>query len=407
MKPKILPSDRVLFVVTLALVCFGLVMVFDSSYPHGAAFYNDGWYFAKRHTGAALLGILAMLVLSHIHYARLRTVAFLGYALSLWLLSVVAVSGNAALGGQRWIGWGWFQVQPSELAKPALILFSAVALRKWPMIATSFWPFATFCLVAGIPIVLTERQPDLGTAVTMALGLLGILSVAGTRLRFLAAATAFAAVLIGGMMLLPSRHGGESSDPNPGNFRLKRIEALADPGKARFGAGLQNWHSYVALANGGWAGVGFTNSMEKRVGGVPMQRTDFIFAIVGEEFGLLGTVIVLTLFVMIAVRGYGIACRCRDPFGQYLAVGITTGVVGQAALNIAVVTGLVPVTGVPLPFISYGGSALITGLASIGILLGISRVPFRPERGESTEMEPGKSSSQRRSVDIMERLGVR
>lgn len=377
MKPKILPSDRVLAFLAWALVLFGVVMVFDSSYAHGLAYYKDGWFFARKQIVFAAAGLVAMRFVSRFDYGRLRGWAPHLYVVSVMLLVLVALMGSAALGGQRWLGVAGFNLQPSEIAKPALIVAVAEALRRWPTITRDKGPFALFCVAVAVPIVLTERQPDLGTAVTMALGVAGILVVAGTRGRFLVAAGVASIALVAALMLLPGRGSAKPGDEGKGHFRLRRIAVMANPGDARYGDGLQNWHSYVAMANGGLTGVGYTNSMEKRVGGVPMQRTDFIFAIIGEEFGLVGTVVVLTGFLMIAVRGFGIACRCRDPFGQYLAVGITTGIVGQGALNMAVVTGLLPVTGVPLPLVSYGGSALVTTLLSIGVLLGISRVPFR------------------------------
>lgn len=388
MRAKILPSDRWLQMCVWVLTVFGVVMVYDASYAHALAFYDDAWFFAKKQAFSAVLGLAAMAVFARYDHRRLLPKAPWAYVVSLALLVLVWKAGHGALGGQRWLRLGPIQFQPSELAKLSLVLMVAAVIARFPMVCRRPGPFALLCLVAGTPILMTERQPDLGTAVTMVLSVGAMILVAGVRARFMATVAALGALFVVFAILMPSK-GGHSAGEG-GSYRMRRLTSFIDPGSQRDGAGMQNWHSLVALGNGGVRGVGLSNSLEKRVGGVPMQRTDFIYAIVGEEFGLVGTVGILTLFLVIGVRGYGIACRCRDPFGQLIAVGITSLICGQAALNIAVVTSSIPNTGIPLPFISYGGSALIPTLAGIGILLNISRIPFGspvavPERNAETE----------------------
>ena len=374
MSSKVLPSDRLLAGLVWALTLFGVVMVFDASYAHALAFYGKSWQFGWMQAISAGLGLGAMAFFARFDYRRLMPVAPVVYGVGIVMLLAVASFGQGANGGQRWLRILGLQFQPSEFVKLGLILGLAAALVRIPetrVRTRSFWALFAFAM---LPIGLTERQPDLGTAVTMFLAVAAMAVVAGVRGRLLGLAATLCAVVVALVVFLPkggsSKHGGSES------YRVRRVLSFVDPGSQRDGAGLQNWHSLVALGNGGVGGVGFTNSLEKRVGGVPMQRTDFIFAIIGEEFGLIGTVTVLAMFLGIGFRGYGIACRCREPFGQLLAVGITTLVCGQAALNVAVVTSSIPNTGIPLPLISYGGSALIPTLAGFGILLNISRLPY-------------------------------
>lgn len=375
MNAKVLPSDRLLAVVVWGLTLFGVVMVYDASYAHAIAYYGNSWQFGSKQAFSAVIGLAVMTAFARFDYRRLRAAAPIAYSVSILLLALVFKMGQGALGSQRWINIAGIQFQPSEFAKLSLILMVAALIPRYPEMCRRTKGFLLLCGIAGLPIVMTERQPDLGTAVTMIFAVGVMLMVSGIRKRFVAGALALGAVAAVAVILMPSSKS-VGSGLDGGSYRVRRLTSFVDPGRQRDGDGMQNWHSLVALGNGGLMGVGYANSMEKRVGGVPMQRTDFIFSILGEEFGLLGTVTVASLFLLIGFRGYGIACRCRDPFGQLLAVGITTLVCGQAALNIAVVTSSIPNTGIPLPLISYGGSALIPTLAGFGILLNISRLPY-------------------------------
>lgn len=390
MKEKVFPSDRLLAILVCALVFFGIVLVYDASYPHGLAHYGDAWYFARRQAMSAVIGLAAFQFCSRMHFRHWRGFPALGlYIAAIVLLVWVFLAGHGALGSQRWVRILGFQFQPSEFAKLALVLWLAdyLALRQKQINDAKVLGKAF--IGAMIPILLTERQPDLGTAATMFLTYLALLVVAGVRVRWVALVAGVCCLGALATLFMPSKHAKSEGGPN---YRLVRLLAFLEPEKHRQDASLQNWHSLVALGSGGKTGVGFTKSMEKRVGGLPMQRTDFIYAVLGEEFGLVGTGMLLLAYLIVAFRGYGIACRTRDRNGQILAAGLTTMVCGQAVLNIAVVTSSVPTTGIPLPLISYGGSALVPTLAGLGILLNISRLPYRPERAlPESSPRPGES----------------
>jgi cell division protein FtsW len=313
------------------------------------------------------------------------------------LMLLVAVRlphiGHGAQGAERWIGYGQFRLQPSELAKLGIILFLARMLAARPRSVTDFWRgVMPIFLVAAAAILLVERQPDLGTAITMLLTTLIIFFAAGTRPSWIAGILAVCILCGVGAVL----------KDGPNNYRFKRLTTFVNPKADELGSGFQIIHSTIALGTGGATGLGFGESREKRLGNLPAQRTDFIFAIVGEEFGLAGTCTVITLFVLLAARGLHIAQRSHDPFGTLLAIGITAMISVQALENIGVVSASIPATGVPLPFISYGGSSLVPTLLGIGILLNISQNPYRVDakavarkRREGEETSGGRSMSAR------------
>ena len=359
-----------LFLVTLLLLSFGVVMVFDASYAHAFENYGDNAYWFKKQLISAVVGLGGLFLFSRIRYWKLQGWAFGLMACSLILLVAVRFVGHHALGAQRAIGYGPLKFQPSELAKLALVLYAAHVLTNRPRTARDLWTgIIPFMIVPLTAIFLVERQPDLGTAVTMLLGLLAALYVAGARARWLAGFVAAFALAGLALTLLHSGSG----------FRSARILAFLNPEAAPRDAAWQINHSSIALGTGGVLGVGFGESREKKPGNLPMQRTDFIYAIVGEEFGLIGTIGLLAGFFVLAMLGCDIAYKTKDPFGALLAIGITSMITVQALLNIAVVTGSVPTTGIPLPFISYGGSSLVVTLVSIGILLNISKYPDRED----------------------------
>ena len=404
------PMDWLLFVITLALLSFGVVMVFNASYPLAIEIYDDKAYFVKRQILWAVIGMGGLFLGRRIPFWKWQGWALPALIFSFLLLVAVHIPhiGHGAQGAQRWIGYGPIHIQPSEFAKFCLVLYLSKVFAANPKLARNLWggviPIIGIVLVS---VALVAHQ-DLGTAITMVLTMMVVLFASGARARWMASILAILMVLGVSFVLLK---GTDS-------YRWRRLTTFIDPQADPLGTGYQISHSTIALGTGGWTGVGFGESREKRRGGLPAQRTDMIFAIIGEEFGLVGTGGVLLLFLLLTGRGYHIAQRTRDPFGALFAVGITSIVCVQSLVNIGVVTASIPMTGVPLPFISYGGSSLAATLFSIGVLLNISQFPYRkgtkPRRARRTDdsglMEPSSARAPRRNtaslLDSLEREGA-
>ena len=381
--PRYLPTDKafapdwILFVLTLLLVSFGIVLVYDASYPLAESQNwtgNDPMYYLKRQAMFALVGLGFMGVAARIPYWKLAKVANVGMILTFLLLVYVHFAGHGAQGAVRWIKVGPVQIQPSEFAKIFLVLYLAKCLAQRPRIAldplrAGAW---SLVLVPVATIIAVEREPDLGTAITLFGAALLMLFTGGLRKRWIAAALAGAFVVGLGLSL------AKGTD----NYRWKRIETFMNPDADVKGAGWQVKRGTLALGTGGMTGMSLGESREKFPGNLPAQHTDFVFAILGEEFGFVGTTVTIGLLFALVARGYHIAGRAKDPFGALLATGITSVIAVQAFENIAVVTGVIPATGIPLPFLSYGGSSLVATLGSIGVLLNISRYPFRRDPKE-------------------------
>lgn len=396
-----LAPDWWLFVLIMILLVFGIVMVYDSSYCIARAFddYNhDPFYFARKQVLSAGIGLVCLFLCARVPYWWWKKLALPGFIVSILLLLAVMGMGRSALGARRWIPLGPIQLQPSEVAKLAMVIFLAWLLaEKRSFVQTGrgvFW----LTVAVGIPMVLTERQPDLGTAATMFFAYLILLAAAGVKRKYLAMVAGASALLAIGTLFLPSK-----SHPDEPNYRMRRMLTFVNPEADKEKDGYQPWRSLVALGSGGATGVGLGNSHEKRPGGLPAQRTDFIFAVVGEELGLIGTSLVLLAFFGVACRGLTIALRTSDPFGRFLATGLTAMVVCQALLNIAVVTSSAPTTGIPLPLISYGGSALIPTLCGLGILLGVSCYPFFRE---GSGKKPHNPHGERPSDRFFRKVGI-
>jgi cell division protein FtsW len=363
--------DWWLFFVTILLTAFGIVMIYDASYALAAevsTFGHDPTYFLKRQTMWALVGVGALALGMRVRYWKWAAGAVPLLLVTCLMLAAVHFVGHGAQGGQRWIGYGPIRIQPSEFAKLALVLYLAKVIAARPRLLNNVWGGLVPLLVVSLFVIgLVEREPDLGTAMTMFLTLLIVLASAGLKKRWIAGLLAFA--LMAGLGL--ALHKGTDG------YRWKRVIVFLNPESDPRGDGFQVIHSRVALGTGGLLGVGFGESREKRKGGLPAQRTDFIFAIVGEEFGLAGTSAVVLCFVFLGARGFTIAARSRDPFGALLAAGITGMITVQSLVNMGVVTASIPNTGIPLPFLSYGGSSLVATLFGVGVLLNISQYPFR------------------------------
>lgn len=367
--------DWWLFLVTLLLVGGGVVMVFNASYALASEVTytgHDPTYFLKRQALWAALGLGAMFVTMHVPYWKLARYAVPGLIVAIALLGAVLVMGHGAQGAQRWIGWGSFKIQPSEFAKLALVLYLAKVIAARPRSLQNLWGGVIPLVgVVVFVVLLVELQPDLGTAITLLLSALLLLWTGGARTKWI-----LALLLIFGLagVGLALRHGTDG-------YRWKRMVTFVDPHVDYTGSGYQITHAKIALGTGGLTGVGLGEGREKRLGNLPAQRTDFIFAIIGEELGLVGTGGVVLLFLLLVARGLHIAAHTRNTFGALLATGITGMIAVQSLVNIGVVTASLPATGVPLPFLSYGGSSLIPTLIGVGILLNISQHPFYRDRG--------------------------
>jgi cell division protein FtsW len=352
-----------LLLAVIALTAFGIVMVYSASSVRSYLGSADPAREGIEQLVWAILGLAGLLVASRIDFRHLRYLAIPIYVITLLLLVAVLIPqiGTEINGSRRWIiipGVG--SLQPAEFAKLAVVLYLAHWFDRRGRQARSFWNgLIPFGMLVAPGFLLIALQPDLGTAGVYAMAALSVFFMAGANLLYLGAIGS--AVLAVAVMMISNT-----------SYQLERIQAFLDPFRDPYGAGYNTLQALMALALGGLTGLGLGESKLKFLY-LPAPSTDFIFAIIGEEFGLVGTLGVLALFVIVAYQGYRIAIHAPDTFSGLLACGITTWLVVQACINMAVVTSLLPVTGIPLPFISAGGSALTINLAAVGILLSISR----------------------------------
>jgi cell division protein FtsW len=355
--------------VTALLIVMGLMMVLSASSVEALRSYGGAWVFFQKQAAWVAVGTVAMVFTALWDYRRWARLSWFLVVASFVLLVAVQIPGVGinVSGSTRWLGFGAFAFQPSEMAKFALLVFVADLLgRRADRMHDSRLTLRPVVVVAGALGGLVLLQPDMGTAMVLVLIVLVELFVAGLPLIKMAAvivtSTAGAVVLAMGA-----------------GYRKDRVSGFLDPWADVSNTGYQVAQSLVALGTGHVAGVGLGASRAKW-GFLPNAHTDFIFAIVGEELGLVGTLLVLGLFAAFAVLGIRVALRAPDRFGMLMATGITAWVVGQALVNMGAVTGLLPVTGVPLPFVSFGGTSLVVSMASVGILLNVARhaVPRPP-----------------------------
>jgi cell division protein FtsW len=359
-------EQRVLVLVTLALVAFGLVMVYSATSAAAAIGQGDPMTYLKRHAVYAVLGIGLMIAASRVDNRRLRLLAPPLVAGSIVLCLVVIAVAPEVNGAKRWLYFGPVSFQPSELAKLALLLFAAAWLARngAPRTLGELWRPLGF--LATVFAALFLLQPDLGTTIALLLMLAGMLVVAGVPARTLAAAGGLAGTLgLAAIWISP--------------YRRERIFSFLDPWRDPTDTGFQTVQATIGLGSGGLTGQGLGESVQK-INYLPEAHTDMILAIIGEELGLIGTTAVIAAFAAFAFAGFTIALRCRDPFGKLVAAGITSLVCGQAAVNLAAVLGIAPLTGIPLPFVSFGGTSLLVLLAAVGILLNIAVDERAPSR---------------------------
>ncbi len=353
--------DKWIFCITLALVVSGLLMIFSASAVMASARYGSPYSFVLRQAIWAAAGLLAMWTLMHLDYRKLNnpSVVFPAVAITIILL-VGAFFGHDSHGAHRWIKVGPMQFQPSELAKPALVLFLAWWLQDR---MSRIEELRETILPAAVPsllfILLIVKEPDLGTAMVCAAVTALLLYLAGMNFKYLGYAL-LASIIPLYFLLFRVK------------FRRDRIFAFLNPEADPLGKGFHIIQSLIAVGTGGFHGVGFFEGRQKLFY-LPEPHTDYIFANIAEELGLIGAIAILLLFVGFGYRGIRAAILSTDPFARFLAFGITSTVIIQAFFNISVVIALLPTKGITLPFVSYGGTSLFITLASVGVLLNVTR----------------------------------
>jgi len=358
-----LPAEyNLLLTATLCLLAFGAVMVFSASSTTRVLSdggLSDSAFYLKRTLLFGAVGLLLMHLVARngLQTIRRLTPAILG--VSLFLLLVVLFAGTTVNGSSRWLGSGFLQFQPSEIAKVALILYAADLLARKPKRVRSLEGLMPFLLVVAVASLLIVAEPDLGTTMVVALAVAATLVAAGARLRDLAligVVLAFFALLM--TVIEP--------------YRMERLTGFLNPGADASGAGFQAAQAKIAFGSGGFFGVGIGNGVQKAFY-LPEAHTDMISAVIGEELGLVGVLGVVGLFALFGYAGLQVAKKAKDNYGKLLVAGLTALVLVQATINLFAVMGLAPLTGVPLPFVSYGNSSLMATLFAVGLILNVAR----------------------------------
>lgn len=356
-----LQADEWLFAGAVALALFGVIMVYSASAVVATGENHSQYFYVVRQGIWTLIGLGAMLYGMKFDYRRLRSPLIAHGLLITALVLLVAVFAFPPINGaRRWIRFAGFSMQPSEISKLALAIFLARFLERRAGEEGSFLRTFVPCVaLTGLLALLVVAEPDLGTAMMLAVVCAVVLFTAGARVKHMAIAAAPALVGVAGLLIFVP-------------FRMRRMTAFLDPWADPQGTSYQVVQSLLAVGSGGVHGLGFTQGRQKMFF-LPFAHSDFIFAVVGEELGLLGGLAVIALFGLLLWRGMRAAMRAPDRFGMLLGVGIVTGIVAQALFNMSVVLALLPTKGIPLPFISYGGSSLVPTLFAVGVLLNISQ----------------------------------
>jgi cell division protein FtsW len=356
-----LEFDKVLFGAVVMLVLFGALMVYSASAVTAAARYSTPYYFLVRQLIWAAAGLAAMMILMNFDYRKLCSPLIVFPAVGLELILLVAALGSdRSHKVHRWLHLGAATFEPSELSKLVLVVFLAYFLDLRRNQVNDFaHTLAPLGLLTGLTFFLVLKEPDLGTALAILFVVAAMLFVAGIRLAYFGVPLAAA---------IPLFYFGVYRVP----YRWNRILAYLEPGKDPLGKGFQALQAKIAVATGGITGVGLMEGKQKLFY-LPEPHNDFIFAVIGEELGLVGALALVALFAVILWRSFRAALRSPDHFGRLLALGITALLVGQALVNMSVVLSLLPTKGIPLPFVSYGGSALLIDLVAVGILLNVAQ----------------------------------
>lgn len=368
--------DFLLMFLTLILTGFGIVMVFSSSSATAAIHFGDSLYFTKRQLVFAAAGIFLMFIMMNINFQKWKKLIFPIFLLAIFLLILVLFVGEVRNGARSWFQIGPFGGQPTEFAKLAVVMYLAALIsRKGEKFRDFKRGFLPVMIIVGIVCLLIMLQPDLGSCFILVLtaGLVIVAGGANLKHLFLSGVflTGILGLVIGGYLLMTP------PEDRFRGYRFSRLTSYLDPWADPLDSGYQLVQSYYALGHGGVTGAGFGQSIQK-LHYLPYAYNDFIFAVIGEELGLIGALAVLTALLILMWRALIISLRCPDIFGTLLGTGIV-GMIGiQTVINLGGVTGLIPITGVTLPFISYGGSSLLVTLMCMGILLNISRYSNQP-----------------------------
>jgi cell division protein FtsW len=360
MPPK-LQIDKWLFSATVGLALFGVVMVYSASAVIAQSENHSQFHYVFKQGVWTTLGFVAMFMAMRFDYQRLnRRWIVYGALLVTTFLLLAVFAFSPVNGARRWIKFGGFSAQPSEIAKLALAMFLAYFLAKRQGEEGLFWKTFLPCMIPlGVLAGLVAKEPDLGTALMLAIISMTMCFAAGVRPRHVVYAVIPGLLYVGKMVIFTP-------------FRMRRMATFIDPFADQQGTGYQVVQSLIAVGSGGPHGLGFAQGHQKLLF-LPFAHSDFIFAVIGEELGLIGALIVVSVFAVFLWRGMRAALRAPDRFGMLLGIGIVVGIVAQALLNMSVVLALVPTKGIPLPFISYGGSSLVPTLAGVGVLLNISQ----------------------------------
>ena len=359
--------DFILLIVTLILVTAGTVMIYSSSSILAMERYKDGQYFLKKQAFFVCIGVTTMLFLSRIHYSKLKHLAYPAVIISAVLLALVLIPhvGIRAGGATRWLKMGFFSFQVTEMVKMVVVLFLAQYLTRKANQLKEFKRGIMIPLVTVVFLVcLILLEPDFGTAVIIMITMMFMLYLAGSRVIHLAGLASL--FLPMGLWLVMHK-----------SYRMERLMTFLDPWRDPGKSGFQIIQSLLSFGSGGSFGVGIGDGMQKLFY-LPEPHTDFILAIIAEESGFFGVALVIVLFTLLILRGFWISFKASDRFGTYLAAGLTMVLALEAFINIAGVMGLVPLKGLALPFLSYGGTSLIMSLVAVGVLLNISAQAKRP-----------------------------
>ena len=390
---------NLIVLVATALTLFGLVMVYSATSGSAVLGHGNPEGYVGRQALFALGGLIVLLVLSRLDLEKLRALAPMFVVTALVLCVGVLAVGARVNGARRWVDLGPLAFQPSEFAKLALVIWTAAYLSRRPAPRTLGQLVKPIGIVALVFAGLVLAEPDLGTALVIMLVVGAILLVSGTRMWLLATAYGLVIAL-----------AGIAAWSSP--YRRDRLLTFLDPWKDPTGAGMQNVQALISLGAGGIFGTGLGSNGSATLRYLPEAPTDMMAAVIGGQFGLVGMTLLLLAFCAFAYAGIRLALACKDPFAKRLAAGITALVCGQAAINIAAVVGAAPLTGIPLPFLSYGGSSLIVMLGAVGVLLNIARNGGRaaaavPDRGRGNgrtrragTRSRGSAPASRRARDV-------
>jgi cell division protein FtsW len=387
MAKKLYP-DKWLFAATVGLALFGVVMVYSASAMLAQSENHDHFYYVKKQAIWTAIGLFAMILAMQFDYNRLRDRRIVYGLQLLTVFMLLTVFGFSPINGaRRWIKFSGFSIQPSEVSKLSLAIFLAYFLEKHAGDERDFWRTFLPCgMATALLAALVVAEPDFGTSLMLGATFVIVTYTAGARLAHLAMAAAPAFVVAAGLLIFVP-------------WRMVRLATFLDPWADPQNSGFQVVQSLIAVGSGGTNGLGFAQGKQKMLF-LPFAHSDFIFAVIGEELGLLGTLTVLLIFALFLWRGIRASLLAPDRFGKLLSLGIVTGIVTQALFNISVVLSLVPTKGIPLPFISYGGSSLVPTLAAVGIVLNISQHSTGSLGADLLKLVPERSGKERRELRV-------